>query len=159
MSYSKAHFLIEKEQSEQLCGNLTSQIGLKSPAKFLTLTEDGQSTKEKIFRKQGSEQMDFIGDPRCKYNALSPEIRCAINPSGPCDGCMDFSKATVGDRISRRLQHFRSGNRKALLRIGLEISLGLAGAVAVGVPLGVFIGIGWMEYSEQGQNVQHSQQK
>ena len=36
--------------------------------------------------------------------------------------------------------------------------MGLAGAIAVGVPLGVFIGIGWMEYSEQGQNVQHSQQ-
>ncbi len=159
MSYSKAHFLIEKEQSEQLCGNLTSQIGLKSPAKFLTLTEDGQSTKEKIFRKQGSEQMDFIGDPRCKYNALSPEIRCAINPSGPCDGCMDFSKATVGDRISRRFQILRWSNRKALVRIGLEISLGVAGAIMVGVPLGVFIGFKWVEFSAQGQIVQPSQQR
>jgi Family of unknown function (DUF6464) len=99
----------------------------------------------------------FIGDPRCKYNALSPEIRCAINPDGPCDGCTDFSKATVGDRISRRLQLVRSGDRKALFRIGLEISLGLAGAIVVGVPLGGFIGLGWVTYS--AQSVPHSQPK
>ncbi len=28
-----------------------------------------------------------IGDASCAYNAKSALIRCAINPSGPCDGC------------------------------------------------------------------------
>jgi Family of unknown function (DUF6464) len=103
--------------------------------------------------------MNHIGNPDCKNNAMHPNLRCALNPDGPCTGCPDFSKASVGDRISRRLQLLRSGNRKALLRIGLEISVGLAGAIVVGVPLGVFIGLGWVSYSAQGQIVQHSQQR
>ncbi len=89
---------------------------------------------------------------------MHPTLRCAINPSGPCDGCPDFRKASVRDRISRRLQILRWSNRKALVRIGLEISLGLAGAIVVGVPLGVFIGFKWVEFSAQGQIVQPSQQ-
>ena len=103
--------------------------------------------------------MTHIGNPSCTYNALHPTLRCIINPSGPCDGCPDFSKASVGDRISRRLQPLRSGNRKALVRVGLEISLGVAGAIMVGVPLGVFIGFKWVEFSAQGQIVQPSQQR
>jgi Family of unknown function (DUF6464) len=35
----------------------------------------------------------FIGDPRCKYNALSPHLRCSVNPSGPCEGCPSFEQA------------------------------------------------------------------
>jgi hypothetical protein len=101
--------------------------------------------------------MNHIGNASCKNNAHSPTLRCAINPDGPCDGCPDFSKATLSDRISRKLPLFRWGNRKALVRIGLEISVGLAGAVVVGVPLGLFIGLGWVAYSEQGQIVRQSQ--
>lgn len=29
----------------------------------------------------------FIGDLSCYYNAHSPHLRCAVNPSGPCEGC------------------------------------------------------------------------
>lgn len=29
----------------------------------------------------------IIGDLSCQYNARSPHLRCAINPSGPCNGC------------------------------------------------------------------------
>lgn len=32
----------------------------------------------------------FIGDINCQYNARSPHLRCAINPSGPCEGCSHF---------------------------------------------------------------------
>ncbi|MFN6560055.1 MAG: DUF6464 family protein [Nostoc sp. ChiSLP01] len=28
-----------------------------------------------------------IGDSSCKFNAQSPKLRCAINPSGPCEDC------------------------------------------------------------------------
>jgi hypothetical protein len=34
--------------------------------------------------------MVYIGDSRCKYNALSSKIRCAVNPCGPCEGCHYF---------------------------------------------------------------------
>ncbi len=32
----------------------------------------------------------WIGDPTCRYNALSPELRCAVNPYGPCEGCPHY---------------------------------------------------------------------
>ena len=32
----------------------------------------------------------FLGDPNCQNNAHSPYIRCAINPSGPCDQCSHY---------------------------------------------------------------------
>jgi len=28
-----------------------------------------------------------IGDAKCRYNANSEIIRCAVNPHGPCQGC------------------------------------------------------------------------
>jgi hypothetical protein len=28
-----------------------------------------------------------IGDASCAYNALSPLLRCAVLPEGPCNGC------------------------------------------------------------------------
>jgi hypothetical protein len=30
----------------------------------------------------------IVGDLSCQYNARSPYLRCAINPSGPCKGCL-----------------------------------------------------------------------
>ena len=29
-----------------------------------------------------------IGDPECRFNALSPLLRCAVWPDGPCDQCL-----------------------------------------------------------------------
>ena len=34
----------------------------------------------------------FIGDTTCINNARSPHIRCAINPSGPCEECSHYDK-------------------------------------------------------------------
>ncbi|BAZ43593.1 hypothetical protein NIES4102_05940 [Chondrocystis sp. NIES-4102] len=34
----------------------------------------------------------FIGDTTCVNNANSPYIRCAINPSGPCEGCVHYQE-------------------------------------------------------------------
>lgn len=28
-----------------------------------------------------------IGDPGCRFNALSPLLRCAVLPEGPCERC------------------------------------------------------------------------
>jgi len=31
-----------------------------------------------------------IGDPTCRFNALSPLLRCAVLPEGPCERCAAF---------------------------------------------------------------------
>lgn len=33
----------------------------------------------------------ILGDRTCEYNARSPYLRCAINPTGPCQGCPHYS--------------------------------------------------------------------
>lgn len=35
-----------------------------------------------------------VGDVTCLYNAQSALLRCAINPTGPCQGCMFFVPKT-----------------------------------------------------------------
>ncbi|MEG3436121.1 DUF6464 family protein [Pannus brasiliensis CCIBt3594] len=37
-----------------------------------------------------SERPPFIGDRTCFYNALSPYLRCAVNPDGPCESCSRY---------------------------------------------------------------------
>jgi hypothetical protein len=32
----------------------------------------------------------LVGDISCKYNARSGYVRCAVNPSGPCQGCRHY---------------------------------------------------------------------
>lgn len=32
----------------------------------------------------------FVGEISCRYNARSPHLRCAINPSGPCKECLHY---------------------------------------------------------------------
>ena len=33
-----------------------------------------------------------IGDPTCRFNALSPLLRCAVLPDGPCDQCIHHER-------------------------------------------------------------------
>ncbi len=35
-----------------------------------------------------------IGDITCQLNARSPHIRCAVNPTGPCEGCRTYEGRT-----------------------------------------------------------------
>lgn len=37
----------------------------------------------------------LIGDISCKFNAQSGYIRCAVNPSGPCENCRYYEKQRV----------------------------------------------------------------
>jgi len=39
----------------------------------------------------GSTAVAWIGDGTCQYNARSPLLRCAVNPVGPCAGCVDYT--------------------------------------------------------------------
>lgn len=34
----------------------------------------------------------LIGDISCEYNARSGYLRCAVNPSGPCNGCRFYEE-------------------------------------------------------------------
>ena len=36
-----------------------------------------------------------LGDAKCRYNALSELLRCAVNPAGPCEGCRHFELASL----------------------------------------------------------------
>lgn len=36
----------------------------------------------------------FIGDLSCRFNAYSPHLRCAVNPTGPCEGCRLYEAKT-----------------------------------------------------------------
>ncbi|AFY48905.1 hypothetical protein Nos7524_3102 [Nostoc sp. PCC 7524] len=38
----------------------------------------------------------LIGDISCKFNARSGYLRCAINPSGPCQGCRYYEAREWG---------------------------------------------------------------
>ena len=33
-----------------------------------------------------------LGDAKCRFNARSELIRCAVNPEGPCDRCRFYEK-------------------------------------------------------------------
>lgn len=37
-------------------------------------------------------QKYYIGELSCRYNALSPYLRCAVNPEGPCENCKHYEK-------------------------------------------------------------------
>ncbi|MBF2076982.1 MAG: hypothetical protein IGR76_00265 [Synechococcales cyanobacterium T60_A2020_003] len=36
----------------------------------------------------------IIGDQSCLFNARSPYVRCAVNPSGPCEDCRHYQNRT-----------------------------------------------------------------
>lgn len=42
------------------------------------------------FRPDSRRDVEVIGDRACKFNAQSSFLRCAVNPSGPCEGCDYF---------------------------------------------------------------------
>ncbi|HBB34865.1 MAG TPA: hypothetical protein DDZ80_03880 [Cyanobacteria bacterium UBA8803] len=38
----------------------------------------------------------LIGDITCRFNARSAYIRCAVNPSGPCENCRHYEPKKSG---------------------------------------------------------------
>ncbi|MGB3192429.1 MAG: DUF6464 family protein [Limnoraphis sp.] len=44
----------------------------------------------------------LIGDLSCQYNARSSYVRCAVNPSGPCNNCRFYQEIpSVSDEINK----------------------------------------------------------
>ncbi len=42
----------------------------------------------------------LMGDISCQFNARSPYIRCAINPSGPCQNCRHYQAIVFPEEMS-----------------------------------------------------------
>jgi hypothetical protein len=79
--------------------------------------------------------MKPIGDRSCKHNAHNPDLRCAINPNGPCEGCPDHATANVGDRLKRQLWALDVRNAPAVKDAALQSLLG----AFVGIQLGILL--------------------
>lgn len=43
----------------------------------------------------------LIGDISCRFNARSGYIRCAVNPSGPCQGCRHYEQVDTLDFLQK----------------------------------------------------------
>lgn len=39
----------------------------------------------------------LIGDITCQFNARSAYMRCAVNPSGPCENCLHYQPKELED--------------------------------------------------------------
>ncbi|MBR8836249.1 MAG: hypothetical protein DSM106950_20075 [Stigonema ocellatum SAG 48.90 = DSM 106950] len=44
----------------------------------------------------------LIGDVSCRFNARCGYLRCAVNPTGPCEGCRYYEsrEATCGENVT-----------------------------------------------------------
>ncbi|MGF1513507.1 MAG: DUF6464 family protein [Elainellaceae cyanobacterium] len=38
-----------------------------------------------------------IGNISCRFNARSGYLRCAVNPMGPCQGCLSYESVVIED--------------------------------------------------------------
>jgi len=43
----------------------------------------------------------LIGDITCQFNARSSYIRCAVNPSGPCEQCHHYERRELKEEFKR----------------------------------------------------------
>lgn len=62
---------------------------------LLTIDQDEDERRFESIRPEIGElllQPTYIGDATCLYSAQSRQLRCAVNPSGPCEGCRYYEK-------------------------------------------------------------------
>jgi hypothetical protein len=65
------------------------QIRLRR-ARTMTIYRQPIPLQENNVEPEEENLYHFIGNLDCRYNARSPFIRCAVNPSGPCENCPHF---------------------------------------------------------------------
>ena len=61
------------------------------PRRIRTI-EDRQGYMHRYSHEDLDNSPSFIGNPSCRFNAHSPYIRCAVNPSGPCKNCPHYER-------------------------------------------------------------------
>jgi hypothetical protein len=78
------------EPSEEMCDRIHQALGI-------SFEELGQLVTQAQRLNSGihlhPKPNSVLGEPSCKSSAHSCDIRCAVNPQGPCDGCKDYEKA------------------------------------------------------------------
>jgi hypothetical protein len=80
-----------------------------------------------------------IGNQNCKQNARSPYLRCSINPSGPCEGCPEYAKANLSDRLMHRFWAIDTRNTSIVKDNTLRFLLGAFAGIQFGVLLAGFV--------------------
>jgi Family of unknown function (DUF6464) len=81
---------------------------------------------------------NHIGDRDCKHNAHSSYLRCAVNPSGPCEGCLDYVKVSLKERLTQSSWALNSRNHSIAKAIVIRSVIFCTG----GIPLGIVMLIG-----------------
>ena len=79
-----------------------------------------------------------LNDRSCRYNAQSPYLHCTVHPSGPCEGCPDYERASFRERLSRRSWAIQSVNHSRTKMIVTRSAIAFFG----GIPLGIVVLIG-----------------
>ncbi|MEM9542741.1 MAG: DUF6464 family protein [Cyanobacteria bacterium P01_E01_bin.42] len=85
MPFFLSRFLLRQaiQQWEETLGQIRADNALYLRVNTVLATSSEQCERE--------ENSYFIGNTLCRYNARSPYLRCAINPTGPCQNCRHFS--------------------------------------------------------------------
>lgn len=67
---------------------LQREMQMRQAAMSFPRTQLGQNSRLASSDRYYLEGVGYlIGDISCRYNAKSGYVRCAVNPSGPCEGC------------------------------------------------------------------------
>lgn len=85
-----------EERARDLLHNILDENGEPVFNQVQLSIQFGGVSAEEAVRALKARQ--HLGRPDCKYNARSPHLRCAVNPSGPCDGCSDFEPSMERSR-------------------------------------------------------------
>ncbi len=70
-------------------------------ARLMTDSHRREELSRYYYDNEPIEERYAIGDVSCHYNARSPYIRCAVNPSGPCTDCPHYKskESSSSDRV------------------------------------------------------------
>jgi hypothetical protein len=78
----------------------------------------------------------YIGNISCRFNASNPQLRCAVNPEGPCKGCQSYEKIPLIDSIRRRFKLYSLGRIIVFLFFSLvllDISVSLVNKINIDI--------------------------
>ena len=77
---NKSYFIFERLNSYSLYGRRYKLVSIKLYVKPMREPDDLSLWKSRL----------VIGNPKCKFNALNPLLRCTVWPNGDCNLCSEF---------------------------------------------------------------------
>ncbi|NJL10626.1 MAG: hypothetical protein HC908_11935 [Calothrix sp. SM1_7_51] len=86
-------FIVDASQNHQ-----RTRMRLRHAAMSIPVMRVSQSTLTDVSDRYYLEGVGYlVGDISCQFNARSGYIRCAVNPSGPCEGCRFYEAREFND--------------------------------------------------------------